>query len=246
MQLDEWQEGDRVGAAKLNQPIAAIKAIRQQLGGPQGPQGQSKAGSLPALAYTTVTALGGDYADARYWCQFAKIDGGSPALNSDSITVTSRSRSFTNDSAPSVVTATNLAERSWNSHLLPASTPVLVHPVYDAGSPQTMRWVFTHPPEYRQLVKITGSASGGGKYTGVRWTRPTTGAAATGNLTEAELGTTAVTAIRVLNTREVGLATHDLASASFLPLIFPAEFRGIAADGAEVWAIDGAQQEDCT
>src|SRR5688500_8962620 len=80
------------------------------------------------------------------------------------------------------------------------------------------------------LVRITGNESGGGKYTGTLWTPPASDVAATGNLTEAECGVAGVT-VRVINLREVGLATHDLASASFLPLIFPGVVRRVNADG---------------
>lgn len=97
------------------------------------------------------------------------------------------------------------------------------------------------------LVKVTGNASGGGKYTGTYWDPPAVGAAASGNLTEAELGTASPDpAIRILNVREVGLATHDLSNAGFLPLVFVGEYRGVAADGVHVYVIDGRQSEDCT
>jgi hypothetical protein len=95
-----------------------------------------------------------------------------------------------------------------------------------------------------KLVKITGNASGGGKYTGTLWDTPTANIPATGDLTEAEVGV-AGTAIRIVNTREVGESTHDLASASFLPLIFVGYFLRTAEDGVPVYAIDGRQSELC-
>ena len=94
-------------------------------------------------------------------------------------------------------------------------------------------------------IKITGSASGGGKYTGVIWNPPATAAAATGNLTEAEVGTSGEV-IRVVNTREVGQTTHDLSSSGYLPLLAVGYFTGVAADGVKVYSVDVRQHEDCT
>ncbi len=94
------------------------------------------------------------------------------------------------------------------------------------------------------MVKVTGSASGGGKYSGVLWTTPTSNIAATGNLSEGEVGVSG-DAVRIVNVREVGKSTHDLASSGFLPLIFPAVFLKVADDGVPVYAIDGLQWEDC-
>lgn len=95
------------------------------------------------------------------------------------------------------------------------------------------------------LVKITGTASGGGKYTGVIWSPPTVNIPATGDLTEAEVGVTSSSVVRVVNTTEVGKSTHDLASTGYLPLIFPATLLKTADDGVPVYAIVGFQVYDC-
>jgi len=96
------------------------------------------------------------------------------------------------------------------------------------------------------LVTVTGSASGGGKYTGKTLAAPAAMAAATGNLAETDLGVVAdANDALVLNVREVGKSTHDLASTGFLPLVFIGKKIGVNADGKQVIVIDGLQQEDC-
>lgn len=103
-------------------------------------------------------------------------------------------------------------------------------------------------------VKITGTEVGGGKYTGnLLWldVDPATDIPATGNLTEAELGGVKVDdagnpiVIRIVNSREVGKSTHDLAASGYLPLIVPAVFLKTASDGVPVYMVDVIQQEDC-
>lgn len=101
------------------------------------------------------------------------------------------------------------------------------------------------PQAATATVKITGNAAGGGKYTGYLVKLPTVNIPATGNLTEAEVALVEVNVVRIVNRREVGKSTHDLAASGFLPLIFDAVFLKTADDGVAVYAIDGAQQEDC-
>lgn len=93
-------------------------------------------------------------------------------------------------------------------------------------------------------VKVTGSASGGGKYTGTLWTPPTSDVASTGDLAESELGT-AGASVLILNRREVGKTGHILASSGYLPLVFEAVYLRTNSDGTEVYSIDGAQHKDC-
>lgn len=105
-----------------------------------------------------------------------------------------------------------------------------------------------------EFVKITGSAAGGGKYTANIWVRPDFDAdiPATGNLSEAELGSVLkdsdgnTIVVRVVNVREVGKSTHDLESSGYLPLIMPATFLKYANDGVAVYVVNVIQQKDCT
>lgn len=98
------------------------------------------------------------------------------------------------------------------------------------------------------LVKITGDASGGGKYDGKVLTRPVADVPDTGNLSEAELGAIpGSNDALVLNVREVGQSTHDLDDSGFLPLIFIGVRRQVNTDGMQVIAIDGRQSDSgCT
>ncbi len=103
------------------------------------------------------------------------------------------------------------------------------------------------PDDRGVLVKITDPESGGGKYAGYILRPPTTAATASGDLTEAEIGVvTDATNCLILNTREVGKSTHDLASSGYLPLVFPGRIVGVTAEGKPIVVIDGAQQKDCS
>lgn len=106
-----------------------------------------------------------------------------------------------------------------------------------------------------EFVKITGAAAGGGKYTANIWVPPTTtqDIAATGNLTEAELGSALtdsdgnVAVVRVVNCNEVGQSTHDLTNASNSnQKVFIALFIKYANDGIPVYAINGFWWENCS
>jgi hypothetical protein len=98
----------------------------------------------------------------------------------------------------------------------------------------------------RVLVKVTGSATGGGKYNGKLLTAPASLTTATGNLAESDLGTVPGSDdALVLNCREVGQTTHDLSSSSYLPLVFAGELLGVNSDGKYVVAIDGYQWKAC-
>lgn len=258
MNLDEWTKGDRVGAAKLNQSINAIKQLRQRMGGAEGPGGAVGMGMPPMLARVTTAGPNGEanYSDSRYWVKFALIDteGSTSQPNTAILDIRDRSRSLASptpsDASPDVVTATNLAEAAYSNnagaHALSDGQPVWVFPVYDSADVQTKRWVFSVQPEYTRLVQVTGSASGGGKYTGSLLARPASDIPAAGNLSAAEVTSGTIETIRIVNTREVGQSTHDLASASFLPLVFVGVYLKTANDGVAVYAIDGQQWENCS
>lgn len=96
------------------------------------------------------------------------------------------------------------------------------------------------------LVTGTGNESGGGKYTGLIVAMPTTGVAATGNLTSGDVGAAGETVIRIVNLREQGQSSHDLVwDGSRYPVVFLGMYRGTAADGVAVYAIDGMQWKNC-
>jgi hypothetical protein len=112
-----------------------------------------------AIIRTTpcATNVTGDYADARYYLDRAI------ATNSAS----SGTLSVQTDSFPGLkkcLTATNLAELASNSHLLAPGTIVQVFALYTR--PGIKVYVFNQPPPDGAVVKVTGAAEGGGKYTG--------------------------------------------------------------------------------
>lgn len=105
-----------------------------------------------------------------------------------------------------------------------------------------------HPSTPSVLVKITGDASGGGKYNGKILTPPTSAFTATGTLAESEIGVvpTADNAL-VFNLQEVGKNTHDIDTAGgFVPLVFIGIVIGATTAGLRVVVIDGSQWEDCS
>jgi hypothetical protein len=103
---------------------------------------------------------------------------------------------------------------------------------------------FLVPAELAVAAKVTRSATGGGKYNGNLFNRPTSDISPDTDLSEADLGT-AGQACLILNTQEVGKSTHDLASGGFLPLIFIGLLIHTNSDGMPVVLIDGDQWEDC-
>lgn len=159
------------------------------------------------------------------------------------------------------VIATNLAElksdgTSVGTHLVPTGQNVIVLRIMNRGgkssggsasasSAAISQYVFWWSTDGGCLVKPTAAGSGGGKYTGNIWTPPTSDISASGTLVESDIGTAGTSCI-ILNTREVGKTTHDIAFSGFLPLIFPGRIIHINADGTPVVAIDGNQWEDCT
>lgn len=98
----------------------------------------------------------------------------------------------------------------------------------------------------RVLVKITGNAAGGGKYTG-RILRAADGdVTASTNVSEASFGNIpGADDALVINSREVGKSTHDIGASGALPLIFLGLLVQTNSDGKIVVAIDGAQWKDC-
>jgi hypothetical protein len=265
MVLDEWGADEDLSAAKLNQPVNAIKQLRA--GGPHGSGGSGVPGIRPLLARIVAAGPRGvaggddDWYDARYWCELVvsrpHTEAGTGSENQ--LLVFGRNRHHSGDGSPEIVAATNLSEYYAGpeptdfacSHGLRPGTLVLLFPVFPATGTSwgaARQYVFCGGRRDAAPVKITGSASGGGKYVG-QLLHPVlrdTDIPAAGDLTEAEIRGGDLEEIRIINSREVGKSTHDLASSAFLPLIFIGTFIKVADDGVAVYMIDGAQQEDCS
>ncbi len=103
------------------------------------------------------------------------------------------------------------------------------------------------------LVKVTGNAVGGGKYTGTVWadptpTNPVTPFPTAGNLAEVDIGQ-AGDAVLIVNTSEIGLSTHDLTTGTPRIKIFPAHRSPRMSDEVPpkpVYVIFGLDIETCT
>jgi hypothetical protein len=98
------------------------------------------------------------------------------------------------------------------------------------------------------IVKVTGAASGGGKYNGqIVNAYPTSDVSASGNLASSDIGTTSgSTDTLVLNMQEMGLATHDLTSGTPVATYFIGVLVRTNADGTYVVAINGLDTAACT
>jgi hypothetical protein len=99
-----------------------------------------------------------DYTDERYY-----LDRAIPGAGSTS----TAALSVQTDALPGVaqcLTATNLAELADKTHLLPVGLTVQVFSLYTRSG--TKLYIFNQPPADAVVVKITGAAAGGGKYTG--------------------------------------------------------------------------------
>ena len=83
-------------------------------------------------------------------------------------------------------------------------------------------------------VRVTGNASGGGKYTGFTVANPATAVVATGNLASADLGTNTTTACLIVNAAEAGQTTHDLTAGTPVQTVFIAASLGMSGDATPI------------
>lgn len=150
-----------------------------------------------------ATNITSDYSDARYFLDRAVPNTGLSSAAALSATV---------DPLPGVkqcLTATNLAELAAGTHLLAAGTVVQVFALYARDG--TKLYAFNQPPTRAVVVKITGTAAGGGKYTG-RILTGSSSALAAGNLSMPEgLSVPPTDNALILNEEEDGLSGHRLA-----------------------------------
>lgn len=104
-------------------------------------------------------------------------------------------------------------------------------------------------PHHLIWVKITGNETGGGKYQGKSYKNTaTTVAAATGNVSESELGTLSPTVdCRVLNFAEEGETTHDLTAGTPEIDTFLCDwFQTEATTGLKICAVVAYDRETCS
>jgi hypothetical protein len=94
-------------------------------------------------------------------------------------------------------------------------------------------------------VKVSGAASGGGKYSAKIQLPPAARVTATGDLAAADLGTDGADCY-VFNQKEKGKSTHDLTQSPVVVDTFFGYVYTAADDGKPVVAIDGIDIKDCT
>jgi len=177
---------------------------------------EESAGPRPALVeqFTAIVRTSpcasnvvNDYSDSRYYLDRAVAASGQSSSGPLAATL---------DALPGVrqcLTATNLAELAVGTHLLAAGTVVQVFALYARDG--TKLYAFNQPPAGAVVVKITGAASGGGKYTG-RIVSGASTAIGSGNLSMPEgMPVPAADNALILNEEEDGLSGHRLAAPCF-------------------------------
>jgi len=169
---------------------------------------------------------GTNYTDARY-----AIDRAVPAIGSTSTPALLSTNPDTLPVSTLCITATNLAELSAGTHLLPVGTTVYVFGAIDRAG--LRQYVFNQPPAGACAVQITGTASGGGKYTGIILTGSSS-AVASGTLSMPE-GLNGGASCLILNEEEDGQSGHRLAWSCYAV----GQIVG-SSDGTLVVAIRGA------
>ncbi len=152
-----------------------------------------------------------DYSDARYYVDRAIVqsdddDGESADLPAQT------------DTLPGVrqcLTAVNLAELPFGTHLLSAGTVVQVFALYDRAVPPAKWYLFNQSPTEAVVVKVTGSATGNGEYNG-RVLSGLSNASASLNLAmPAGMAIAGSDNALVLNVEEDGQTGHRLQSGSY-------------------------------
>jgi hypothetical protein len=95
-------------------------------------------------------------------------------------------------------------------------------------------------------VRVTGNATGGGKYVGHVVNAPAS-IAVTGNLADSDLGTNQTDEIVIINAAEVGQSTHDLTAATVRQKTFLATFLCMTTEATprRAYMINGFDIEDC-
>ncbi len=153
-----------------------------------------------------------DYTDARYY-----IDRAIPQPDEDDDDSTNPLPAQ-KDTLPGVsqcLTAINLAELPFGTHLLPTGTIVQVFVLYDRAVPAGKWYVFNQSPAEAVVVKVTDPASGSGQYNG----RILSGASNESTFTNLGMpgGMTVPSSDNalVLNVEEDGQTGHRLQSGSY-------------------------------
>jgi hypothetical protein len=239
MIVSDFKEGDKASASKLQNGSRAIRALQRS----EGEQLHRPLVSLRFFARIVKTGPLGteaDYTDERYWIKplYAKGAGVRDILDlqDDKFTL------FPNE----VVTASNLSEWEVVTHCIPQDSVVEVYCFTDRGDPYPVHHYVFHASPQLVFVKVTGNETGGGKYVGKVWNPVKNNVSATGNLTEAEIGTSGADC-RILNAAEVGQSTHDLTSGTPKSKIFPGMVLRVNDDDLKlVVVINGRDWEACT
>jgi len=256
--LTEWNRGDRFSAAHLNETVNAIRELRIST----GVGGAADAFTLrPHIGLLTDAGPNDEdnFTDERYWVKIQRAEPNTADTSGeiDAVVELADQKILVgtefNVPASIIVCATNLAEARTHSHALrdgdDTGLAVIVWAMVDSDeeSPRC-RWVFNLTNVWGEIVtvKVTGNASGGGKYTG-RILLPTeSDVSASGDMGDSELGILpAADNALVLNLQERALSTHALTTGSHDVNHFIGRVERINSDGTYVVHINGIPPYDC-
>jgi hypothetical protein len=263
-----FSAGDRLTATKLNQGIPILNSVASILAGEgsgisvlQSEQGTTiSANPAPQQNQEflgVITSTGpsnqADYTDARYWVKpvcAAPATGGTDLMV---FSVDPPAQSGGVYSTPFPYCATNICEvtnvlTGAGTHILGTNETVYVRvwATRERSTAGRVRYYFQRPVQY--IVKVTGNASGGGKYTGVLMYQTATGTIpVTGNLAETEIGAVQAVPVTILNLAEQGLATHRLTTGTPQNKHYPAiRSSRRASDDTIVFLINAVDVEVCS
>lgn len=236
-------------AALLQQTIDKVRGMGVPVDG-MHPRGSGLAALPWELVKITAFKAGGGLYEGTILRGFATdVDPTADTALEDLAGIVEATTGTGESATPETCVVANLTELALpGCHLIPPGRFVLgvilgnTHTL-DAADTRDNKILVATSSGTDVTVKITGVESGGGKYAGVIWNAPRADILATGDLTDAECGSTGVSAL-IVNLRESGEATHDL-SGSGTPTIFPGRLIYVNADSTPVVAIDGFQWIDC-
>lgn len=197
-QVSDWAIGDAESVQVHDSELSAARTRRQ-------PPAHVEQFAATVRTSPCSTGTSSDYTDARYYLDRAiATSSGSTALATQ------------NESLPGLMqclTATNLAELASGTHGLAKDTIVQVFALYTRAGKKL--YVFNQPPPDGAVVRVSGAAAGGGKYSGQVLVGNSTAVAA-GDVSMPEgLDASSGPAALILNEEETGLNGHRIAPGSY-------------------------------
>lgn len=228
---------DVLSASRLNQIPDAIDNIRQFLHNltdvPEGSAGRfvQWIGEIVDQGPRVGTTNYQNFTDSRYWVKVLAVQSG---------LIAGRRVEFQDEpihGVGGIYIATNIDEVAAQTHALQPGDRVAVFYNFESGSQYHL--FFSKAIQDSILARLTSAHATGGVYYAIRQVRPTADIPAGATLAAADFGTDSGETVILLNQKEIGLATHDLLSASNVSdRRARAHYLYTNADGKRVFEID--------